>query len=383
MSSYEEIIPRKKYKLYVELGTDGKGKRIRKTKTVVANGPRKAEELLREFENEVRQMMHLEDDNPTFAAFADRWFKNYAETELSASTVEKYEIALTDLNDYFGRKKIRDIQTFQIVKFFNEEKELNRGSQDAKYKTLKSIFKYATKWKVIAKERNPMDDVQKPKEGKMRTEKEQFYTAAEFPVLLEAFKKLEPHQQIICKLALFAGLRRGEIAGIATDVIDWDNNKIHIHRSLQFTKREGLKLKRTKTEDERTITLPEKFMDELKMFYEQQEVIRQEMGTLYKPFVDHDGKKVDMLFAHPNGTPYQPHAITRFWGRFLARSELRAVNFHGLRHSSASYLLSQGVNMKLIQKRLGHKDIKTTMNMYSHVTEEDDAAATDTFNRLF
>ena len=49
MSSYEELIPRKKYKLYVELGTDGKGKRIRKTKTVVANGPRKAEELLREF----------------------------------------------------------------------------------------------------------------------------------------------------------------------------------------------------------------------------------------------------------------------------------------------------------------------------------------------
>ncbi|MEG0471309.1 MAG: tyrosine-type recombinase/integrase [Solibacillus sp.] len=384
MSSYEEIIPRKKYRLYIELGIDGKGKRDRRTRTVEASGPREAEKLLKQFENEVKDTMHLENVKVTFTSFADRWLKNFAEQNLNVATVEKYESALNCINENLGKRKIRDIQTFHIVQFFNEEKAAGRGSFDAKFKTLKSIFKYAVKWKVIAKDMNPMDDVEKPKEQKMRTEKEQFYKVTEIPSLLTAFETLEPHQQLICKLALFGGLRRGEIVGIALDVINWDDNQIHISRSLQITKKGGLQLKSTKTEEERTITLPKPLMDELKSFNDHQQLIRDDMGNLYNQFIDENGEKVDMLFANPDGKPYRPDAITRFWGRFMHRNEdLRNVNFHGLRHSSASYLLSQGVNIKVIQIRLGHKDIKTTLNMYSHVTQEDDSAATQAFDKLF
>lgn len=384
MSSYEEIIPRKKYRLYIELGIDGKGRRERRTRTVEASGPREAERLLRKFEAEVKETMHLEKENVTFASFADRWLKNFAEPSLNVSTVEKYESALKCINNHLGKRKVRDIQTFHIVQFFNEEKAAGRGSFDAKFKTLKSIFKYAVKWKVIARDMNPMDDVSKPKEQKMRAEKEQFYKASEIPALLAAFETLELHQQLICKLALFGGLRRGEIVGIALDAIDWEANQIHISRSLQITKRGGLLLKSTKTEEERTITLPKALMNELKAFNDHQQLIREEMGNLYQSFIDENGEMVDMLFANPDGKPYRPDAITRFWGRFMHRQqELRHVNFHGLRHSSASFLLSQGVNIKIIQIRLGHKDIKTTLNMYSHVTQEDDSAATQAFDKLF
>lgn len=54
----------------------------------------------------------------------------------------------------------------------------------------------------------------------------------------------------------------------------------------------------------------------------------------------------------------------------------------GFRYSSASYILSQGVNMKIVQERLGHKNFKTTFNIYSHVTEEDDRKASDVFDEL-
>jgi integrase len=383
MSSVEEVIPRKKYRLYVELGSDIKGNRIRKTRTVEANGPRKAEELLKQFENEMRETLHLEDENPTFKSFVIRWIKHYAEPNLNISTVEKYEMALSYLNDYFGKKKLRDIQTFHVVSFFNEERKSGRGSLDAKYKTLNSIFKYAVKWKVINKESNPMSEVGKPKEPKMRTEMEQFYSAAEIPTVLEAIDKLEPHQRIICKLAIFGGLRRGEILGITLNSINWEKNQIHISHSLQVTKKEGLKLKSTKTEDERTITLPKALMEEIKIFLDDQQRIHLEMGNLYSAFKDMNGNKIEVLFVKPDGKPYRPDSITQFWVRFIKRTKLKNVNFHGLRHSSASYLLSQGVNIKLIQKRLGHKDIKTTLNMYSHITLEDDSAATEAFDKLF
>lgn len=383
MSSFEELIPRKKYRLYVELGNDIRGNRIRKTRTVEANGPRKADELLKQFENEIRASLHLEDENATFSTFATRWLKHFAEPNLNVSTIEKYERSLRLLNDYFGKRKIRDIQTFHIVQFFNDEITAGRGSLDAKYKTLKSIFKYAVKWKVISKESNPMSEVGKPKEKRMRTEKEQFFTAAEIPTLLESINALEVHQRIICKLAIFGGLRRGEILGITTNSINWKTNQIHISHSLQVTKKEGIKLKNTKTDEERTITIPAALMEELRLYNNHQKNIQEEMGNLYSPFKKENDQVVELLFVDPTGKPYRPDSITQFWVRFIKRSGLRQVNFHGLRHSSASYLLSQGVNIKLIQKRLGHKDIKTTLNMYSHVTLEDDSAATEAFDKLF
>ncbi|WP_144511521.1 site-specific integrase [Bacillus sp. FJAT-22090] len=383
MSSIEELIPKKKYRLYVELGSDIKGKRIRKTRVVEANGPRKAEELLKQFENEMRATIHLNDENATFATFAGRWLLHFAEPYLDVATFEKYQMVLPHISAYFEKKKIREIQTFHVVEFFNNERKIGRGSLDAKYKTLKSIFKHAVKWQVIPKESNPMNEVEKPKEQKMRTEKEQFYTAAEIPGLLKLIETLQPHQRIICKLAIFGGLRRGEILGITKEAINWDKNQIHISHSLQVTKKEGLKLKSTKTEDERTVTLPLALMEEIKQFNEHECIIREEMGNLYVSFKNEAGKVVELLFVNPDGKPYRPDSVTQFWLRFRQRTKLRDVNFHGLRHSSASYLLSQGVNIKLIQMRLGHKDIKTTLNMYSHVTMEDDSAATEAFDKLF
>ncbi|WP_445678216.1 tyrosine-type recombinase/integrase [Psychrobacillus sp. FSL W7-1493] len=56
----------------------------------------------------------------------------------------------------------------------------------------------------------------------------------------------------------------------------------------------------------------------------------------------------------------------------MKRENLRPVSFHGLRHSSASYIFSEGVNMKIIQKRLGHRAIKTALNIYTQINQDDD-----------
>lgn len=370
-----------KYKLYVEAGYDAKGRRKRKTRTVTATGKRQAQRLLRDFEEEVSNLMHLDDSNPTFLEFVERWDRNFAQVKLDPATREVYEVMLKPIENYFERKKIRDIKTMHIVEFFvNEEKE-ERGGLAKKYEVLTSIFKYAVKWQVIDENANPMDQVDRPKQKKRSAN---FYDKQEIELLFSLAKELLPYQQLIIKLAVTCAMRRGEIIAIAKDTCDFDNCKITVKRSVQHTKAEGLKLKETKTGEERVVTVPQKLMADLKRQYVKRLELRAEMGRLWKGFKDINGQEVFLLFGNEYGEPFNPLSVTQFFSRFLNRheKEIKKVRFHDLRHSSASYILSQGVNMKIVQERLGHKNFKTTFNIYSHVTEEDDRKASDVFDEL-
>lgn len=370
-----------KYKLYVEAGYDAKGRRKRKTRTVTATGKRQAQRLLRDFEEEVSNLMHLDDSNPTFLEFVERWDRNFAQVKLDPATREVYEVMLKPIENYFERKKMRDIKTMHIVEFFvNEEKE-ERGGLAKKYEVLTSIFKYAVKWQVIDENANPMDQVDRPKQKKRSAN---FYDKQEIELLFSLAKELLPYQQLIIKLAVTCAMRRGEIIAIAKDTCDFENCKITVKRSVQHTRSEGLKLKETKTGEERVVTVPQKLMADLKRQYVKRLELRAEMGSLWKGFKDINGQEVFLLFGNEYGEPFNPLSVTQFFSRFLNRhkKEIKKVRFHDLRHSSASYILSQGVNMKIVQERLGHKNFKTTFNIYSHVTEEDDRKASDVFDEL-
>lgn len=376
MASFEEV-SKGKYKLYVELGYDAKGKRIRRTKTVSATGPRQAAKMLSAFEVEVDKSVHIDREKLSFNEFVTRWRENYAIPKLAPTTYEVYDGILKHITPYFESKYLKDITTFHIVQYFTNEKKLGNGSLEKKYNILMSVFKHAVKWSVI--DVNPMTGVEKPRIAKKKIE---FYNRDEIITLFEHIKSLSPRHQLMVKLTVIGGLRRGEVLGIAYDAVDFKKNQIHIKRSLQFSKREGIRLKGTKTENERTVTFPEELMKELHAYYIRQLSARVEMGKLWRGFKDIHNEEVFLFVADENGEPYLPNAVTRFWGRFMKRSELKRIRFQDLRHSSASLILSEGVNMKVLQKRLGHKDIKTTLNVYSHITEKDDEEASNVFKDL-
>ncbi len=369
-----------RYRLFVELGYDAKGKRIRRTKVINASGPREASKVLSAFEVDVYNSTHIDPTKLSFNDFVERWRENYATIELSPSTLEVYDDTLKFITPYFESKYIKDISTFHIIQYFTHERKNKRGSLEKKYNILMSIFKHAYEWKVIKE--NPMLDVDKPKVPKQKIE---FYSKDEIKFLLQEIESLSPRHRLMIKLTLVGGLRRGELLGIAYDQVDFNKNQIHIKRSLQYTKAEGLKLKGTKTEDERTVSFPEELMDELHEYYIRQLNLRMEMGKLWKGFKDIEGSEVMLFVCNEDGIPYQPNAVTRFWGRFMKKqdeSKLKRIRFQDLRHSSASLILSEGVNMKVLQKRLGHRNIKTTLNVYSHITEKDDEKASDVFKGL-
>ncbi|MCY9226248.1 tyrosine-type recombinase/integrase [Bacillus haynesii] len=98
----------------------------------------------------------------------------------------------------------------------------------------------------------------------------------------------------------------------------------------------------------------------------------------YKGFKHENGQHIDLLFGHIDGSPFSPRSVTQFWNRIVKRYNLKKIAFHDL----ASYLLSQGFSMKVIQERLGHKNISTTMNLYTHITKELDKDTGNAFLKV-
>lgn len=378
MASYTNL-NNGKYKLFVELGYKANGKRDRRTKVVTASGPRAAARALSEFEEEVRNTVHIDNESYNFGQFVNRWRENYLRVELESSTQQTYETVLKAVIPYFERKLLKNIKTLDIVQYFAIEKEEGRGSLEKKYNILQSIFKCAIKWKVTSF--NPMEGVLKPKGGKQSVN---FYDIEELKILMKLINSLDERNKLLVEATLYGGLRRGEVLGIADDVINWSKNQLIISRSLQHSQKDGLRLKSTKTDNVRVVTYPREFIVRLHIYYQRKLRLIEEMGPLWQGFTDVKGKKVNLLFANELGIPLYPNSVTQFWGKFMKKHAdvIKRVRFQDLRHSSASLLLSEGVNMKVVQKRLGHKNIKTTMNIYSHITEKDDEKASDIFQQL-
>ncbi|WP_043013282.1 tyrosine-type recombinase/integrase, partial [Clostridium perfringens] len=96
-----------------------------------------------------------------------------------------------------------------------------------------------------------------------------------------------------------------------------------------------------------------------------------------------NNKKYDFIFVWENGIYVDPNYWTHRFGRILKSLNInKKIRWHDLRHTNATLLLSQGVNFKTIQIRLGHADINTTLNIYSHVTEEMQKDATNKISNL-
>lgn len=175
--------------------------------------------------------------------------------------------------------------------------------------------------------------------------------------------------KVITHLLLITGARRGEIAGLKWDVIDWNNNRIHICRSILYSSKSGIYEDTPKTkESDRYITLPVETMELLKEYrkwYLQQAML---YGNLWH--------NTNYLFfqekAENAGMPINPDSITSHLSDFSAKYDLPHINPHAFRHTQASILYFNGIDSVSISKRLGHSKVSTTSDIYSHIIKQAD-----------
>lgn len=375
MTSFKKI-SENKYKLYVELGYNEKGKRIRKTKTVTVTSPRDLKKKIQAFELEVLKEPGDDYESMTFEQLTDRWFNDYVLKNLAFGTIASYTNNLPFIKAFFGKIQVKKIKRLHIQDFFNDEEKNNRKSLSIKLTILQSIFGKAEEWDLI-----DFSPARKYKLNKKKIEKEpEFYNKEELLQLFEELEKESLRDRLIIKLGVYGGLRRGEIMGISFDDIDFKNNEITIQRSLNYdTVRKIIYVGPTKGKKKRTIEFPEGLMKELKSHYLKMLQAKMMCGNVWETI---DG--VDVVFRSRKMVVMNPNSVTRQWNDIINRLGLKKkIKLHGLRHSAASLLISEGVGMKTVQTRLGHSRYETTMNTYVHVTEKDKDEAVKALNEVF
>jgi len=363
------------YRLTVAEGFDLNGKPMIHRKTV--HGTKKdAEVELAKFVTEVQNGLVVDGKSLRFSEFTEIWKRDYGSKELAPSTYKRYcRMLETRLLPYFGHFYINKIRPTDIMKFYDllekdtqlVRKSGNNGAKTKKplsgktilehHRLLRAMLHKAVYWQLIVA--NPAERVQAPK---ARKPKRRSYDDEQTKILLENLEKLsieETKYKVAIILTVFTGVRLSELMGLEWQDIDFKNGIISINRSSQYLSDMGVFTKTPKTESSiREIAIPEfiiSLLEEYKLWYEEQKSIYGELWT-----------NSDRLFVQADGNPMHPSSISKWFVRYVSTIGLPVINFHGLRHTNASLLVAQNVDIAVISARLGHAQISTTLDFYVH-----------------
>ena len=363
------------YRLVCTNGYDLSGNIIKHTKTI--HGTKKDAQIeLAKFVADVQNGLIIEGKSLKFSEFTEIWKRDYGSKELAPSTYKRYcRMLKTRLLPYFGHFYINKIKPTDIMKFYDllekdtqlVRKKGNNGSKTKKplsgktilehHRLLRAMLHKAVYWQLIVT--NPAERVQPPK---ARKPKRRSYDDEQTKILLENLELL-PNEATKYKVAIiltvFTGVRLGELMGLEWTDVDFKNGIISINRSSQYLADMGVFTKVPKTESSiREIAIPEfiiSLLDEYKLWYEEQKSIYGELWT-----------NSDRLFVQADGKPMHPSTISKWFVKYVGQIGLPVINFHGLRHTNATLLISQNIDVAVVAARLGHAQITTTFNFYVH-----------------
>ena len=204
------------------------------------------------------------------------------------------------------------------------------------------------------------------------------WTADEAGAFMRVAAAAGPRPGAFYGLALDSGCRKSELAGLHWSDVDLANGRVLIRQQL-LTGGEKRVFVPTKGKRARTIDLAAETVRLLQAHRRHQAALklrhRQEFtdnGLVFTKEWDDGGRKYGTL-GHPLGVN---NLGQREFSRLIAAAKVKAITLHGLRHTSASLLLSSGVPPNVVQQRLGHKRIDITLSVYAHVLpgQQKDAA---------
>ncbi|MEU6212261.1 tyrosine-type recombinase/integrase [Streptomyces sp. NPDC047023] len=221
------------------------------------------------------------------------------------------------------------------------------------HSVLKSALEHA-----VREEEIPRNVARNVRTGTPRPRRIEPLTADEARQFLTTIRGHRLHA--LFELALHTGLRKGELLGLHWEDLDLNAGTAAVRRTLQRTSSSGLTTLPTKTRaSERRIALPTRCVQSLKHHHDQQQRERKAAGSTWQ----HNGQ----VFTTAQGGPIDPSNLTRAFTTLLRKAGIRRIRFHDLRHSTATLLLEQGVELVVIKELLGHAHIGVTATVYAHV----------------
>ena len=297
-----------------------------------------------------------------FADYLLEWLE-IAKGRLAHATYGAYQGLLkSTIVPYFRKKKLtlRELEARHLQMFYSEMlRRVTPNTVIHYHAVIHSALKYAVKTDMLIQ--NVADKVDRPRKNSFQPV---FLSAEEMQKMFEALRGTKLELPVL--VAAFYGLRRGEVVGLKWDAIDFERDTITIKHIVTNAKIDGKSeivcADRAKTKSSlRSLPLVSNIREKLLALREQQKENRRVCGNCYS-------KKYDgYVFVDAMGNIFNPRSVTANFSKLLEQNGLRHIRFHDLRHSCASLLLANDVPLKQIQEWLGHSDIGTTANIYSHL----------------
>lgn len=358
-----------RYAKQVYLGKDENGKRI--TKTVYGKTQREANEKAAELRTKLGKGLDVSSKNKTFKDWAKLFLSTQKET-LSSSEYDTKEKRIDFFYSYFGEFPLEAVRPFHIESALNAlaKKNPSTGKPSAK-KTLAAykqacsqVFKFAIKNRNL--EFNPVDYAEMPKDAPVGKRRALSETEQRWITELDPAKQRAKRAAMI---AMFCGLRRGEMTALTWNDIDFEKKTITVNKSYDF-KNNALKLPKTDA-GIRTVPMPDSLVEFLKA---EKRTSLYVVVTAKNKMMSIDSWKraiqsllVDLEISHgtalgmekkKNKCEPKPTVFT-----------LQPFGWHDLRHTYATLLFEAGVDVLTAQYLLGHASPQTTMEIYIHLSD--------------
>ena len=298
--------------------------------------------------------------DPTFEELASLWLENY-KTTVKPSTFENVKSKVEKMTEeHFKELKLKKITVAYCQRVVIELSK-SYVLYNHYLSVVNRIFKYAVLMDVISS--NPFDKVIKPK-SRQTQRKGNFLTKEE----LKEFLKLAQTTTLsyffpLVHLMSYTGLRQGEALALKWSDIDFENKKITVDKTaVRIKEKQTLQTPKTKN-SKRVISIDPVTLSILRSWKKDQIKIYFKNG---KHFEGND----NFIFTNQRADWVHIHNFIRYFKRFIADHKLKQITPHGLRHTHASLLFSAGVEPKNISDRLGHSTVQITLDLYTHITEE-------------
>ncbi|MFC0188196.1 tyrosine-type recombinase/integrase [Fictibacillus aquaticus] len=343
----------------LDIGRDEKtGKR--KQKTVSGFSTKKeaqaaAADLIAKFE----QGQYVEPSKVTVNEFLGDYMSVHYRSSVRPGTLERAEHMLKNhITPAFGHAMMKNLKPLHFQRFYAEKSEagLSPGTIKGMHTFLVTAMEMAVTWELL-----PNNPARRAKPPKQQQHTISVWSHEESEMFLQHAKGVSSYY-LIFLVALYTGMRKGEILGLRWDDIDFEAKTIYVNQSLTYSLKE-LRISEPKTKSsKRAILTPVHVLQELKKHRLRQKEIKLKLGTGYD-----NALAEKYVFTTSKGNFIYPQVLNKALVKLCKELELSPIRFHDLRHTHATMLLSLGVNPKIVSERLGHTSIVITLDTYSHV----------------
>ena len=344
------------WQIIIDTGTDGNGKRRRHFETVrgrKADAQRRLTELL----GNLDKGAYTPPCKLTVADLLRNWLQGYVKTNCSPRTLDSYTAIIEHhLIPAFGDYQLRQLPAQVIQAYYSTACDrLSARTVYHQHRVLSQALKYGVRQGYLG--RNPCELVDPPSPGGklMRT-----LDPREAIILLEASEG--SHYYPVIYTALSTGLRQAELLGLS-----WRDLELGVIPSISVNrvlyKRRGVcEFREPKTNrSRRLVSMTPPLAEFLREYRRHRKSLYHELGI--ELTLD------DLVFASPEGKPFDPSVLSHNFARLVKRAGLQNVRFHDLRHTFASLALRQGIHPKIVSEALGHASVGFTMDVYSHIIQ--------------